>query len=129
MKLWIINITLEEIQQPVQLMFNDAERARAAAKLLRGDSSVRSPGLHEAPVIDDYGRELAFNLNRVMTVLLTDVAQELSGRSEYMLLEAHAQADHARRMHSDEKLRRASAMIQPVNSAGQMPPFAFPPRN
>jgi hypothetical protein len=119
MKLWIINITLENIQQPVQLMFNIEEQARTAYQDLI--ERLSSPG--SELLVDGYGRSLVMKRQTIAAVLLSDYALELSGRQEVAILEAHAQHDFQRRAASDEKLRRAGASIQPAN--GPLPGMPF----
>lgn len=130
MNLWILNVQLESIQAPIQLIFNDAERAAvahralsAAIEAVRGNASLAP---NAVSITDDYGRSLTADPFSLASTLLSDYAQELNARAEIKLLELHAEVDFSKRASSDEKLSRHGQLVR-ANMAQQPGPLPFMP--
>lgn len=130
MNLWIINIQLESIQAPIQLIFNDADRAVAAdASLHAAMRAVRDriDAALATRIVDDYGRTLTVDPAEIAAVLFSDYARELNARQEIGILEAHAQIDAQRRASQDEKLQRHGQLVRANAAPGPMGPLPFMP--
>lgn len=103
MKLYLINITLSHVPNPVQLLFKDEANARAAYDtIIRGQSGN-----------DDFGRSFVVKQESWSSIVLSDYALELDGRQEIAILEAHAQAKLQKRAATDPMLQQPRGIVAP----------------
>lgn len=117
MRLFTLNLILEDSPNPLRLVFSSEERAKAAA--------VHPIGMDGALVFhDDFGVEIRLKKEPVARVLC-DVAEELNGNIEISLLQARAQMKAQQKAKSDPTLNGNGSLWQPPSGGPVLP---FPPR-